>query len=92
VTAQGSLISELDDAIKSGGGDKRIETLRRITDLFLTHADRYQPEQVAVFDDVLGCMIRHIEGRALSELSQRLAPVDNAPLEVIRTLAMNDAI
>jgi uncharacterized protein (DUF2336 family) len=92
MNAQGSLISELDDAIKSSGGDRRIETLRRVTDLFLTHADRYQPEQVAVFDDILGRMIKHIEGRALSELSQRLAPVDNAPLEVIRTLAMNDAI
>jgi uncharacterized protein (DUF2336 family) len=90
--AEGSLISELDEAITSAGGNKRVETLRRITDLFLTHADRYQPEQVAVFDDVLGHMIRHIESRALAELSQRLAPVDNAPLHVVRTLAMNDAI
>ena len=92
MNAEGSLISELDDALKSSGGDRRIETLRRITDLFLTNADRYEPEQVAVFDDVLGHMIKHIESRALIELSQRLAPVDNAPLNAIRTLAMNDAI
>jgi uncharacterized protein (DUF2336 family) len=90
--AEGSLISELDEALTSGSVDKRVETLRRITDLFLTHADRYQPEQVAVFDDVLGHMISHIEGRALTELSQRLAPVDNAPPHVVRTLAKNDAI
>lgn len=92
MNVQGSLISELDEAITSGGSDKRVETLRRITDLFLTHADRYQPEQVAVFDDVLGHMIRHIESRALTELSQRLAPVDNAPRNLVRTLAMDDAI
>ena len=87
-----SLISELDEAIKSSGSDRRIQTLRRVTDLFLTNADRYEPEQVELFDDVLGHMIKHIESRALIELSQRLAPVDNAPLHVIRTLAMNDTI
>jgi len=87
-----SLISDLEAAITSSGSDRRIETLRRVTDLFLSNADRYDPEHVQVFDDVLGRMISHIESRALAELSQRLAPVGNAPLEVIRTLAMNDAI
>ena len=87
-----SLIADLEVAITSSGSDRRIETLRRVTDLFLSNADRYDPEQVQVFDDVLGRMISHIESHALAELSQRLAPVGNAPLEVIRTLAMNDAI
>ena len=87
-----SLISDLETAITSSGSDRRIETLRRVTDLFLSNADRYDPEQVQVFDDVLGRMIVHIEQRALAELSERLGPVDNAPLEVIRTLALNDAI
>lgn len=90
--AQASLISDLEAAITSSGSDRRIETLRRVTDLFLSNADRYDPAQVEVFDDVLGRMISHIEARALAELSNRLAPVSNAPLEVIRTLAMNDAI
>src|SRR5262245_44367833 len=90
--AAASLISDLETAITSSGSDRRIETLRRVTDLFLSNANRYDNEQVQVFDDVLGRMINHIEGRALAELSERLAPVDNAPLEVIRTLAMNDAI
>jgi uncharacterized protein (DUF2336 family) len=90
--AQASLISDLEAAIASSGSDRRIVTLRRVTDLFLSNADRFAPEQVEVFDDVLGRMISHIEGRALAELSERLAPVGNAPLEVIRTLAMNDAI
>ena len=90
--AQTSLISDLEAAITSSGSDRRIETLRRVTDLFLSNADRYDAAQVEVFDDVLGRMINHIEARALAELSNRLAPVNNAPLEVIRTLAMNDAI
>jgi Uncharacterised protein conserved in bacteria (DUF2336) len=92
VGAQASLISDLEAAITSGGSDRRIEALRRVTDLFLANADRYEPEQIEVFDDVLGRMINHIESRALAELSRRIAPVNNAPLRVIRTLAMNDAI
>jgi uncharacterized protein (DUF2336 family) len=41
---------------------------------------------------VLGHLIKRIEGKAMAELSSRLAPVDNAPAEVIRQLARNDEI
>lgn len=92
MSAQASLISDLEAAITSSGSDRRMEALRRVTDLFLANADRYEPEQIEVFDDVLGRMISHIEGRALVELSRRLAAVDSAPPRLIRTLAMDDAI
>ena len=87
-----SLIAELDDAIKSGSKDKRVDTLRRITDLFVAGADRFNDNQIEVFDNVLGRLIERIEARALVELGQRLAPVNNAPLEVVRRLAGNDDI
>ncbi len=45
-----------------------------------------------MFDDVLGHLIKRIEKKALVELSGRLAPVDNAPIDVIRSLAYNDEI
>jgi uncharacterized protein (DUF2336 family) len=87
-----SLLVELEDAIKSGSQDKRVETLRRVTDLFLSDADRMNEAQISVFDDVLVHLIQRIETRALVELSGRLAPVDNAPIEVIRNLARSDEI
>jgi uncharacterized protein (DUF2336 family) len=87
-----SLLVELEEAIKSGSQDKRVETLRRVTDLFLSDADRLNEAQVSVFDDVLVHLIQRIETRALAELSGRLAPVDNAPIEVIRNLARSDEI
>jgi uncharacterized protein (DUF2336 family) len=87
-----SLISELDAAIQSSSSDKRIATLRRVTDLFLSHAGQYDPEQMKLFDGVLMRMIGHIETRALAELGTRLAPVDGAPLDVIRHLANHDEI
>jgi uncharacterized protein (DUF2336 family) len=87
-----SLIVELEDAIKHGSQDKRVETLRRVTDLFLSDADRLNEAQIGVFDDVLVHLIQRIETRALAELSERLAPIDNAPVEVIRNLARSDEI
>ena len=59
------LIAELEEAVRSGSAEKRVETLRRITDLFLGEADRLNDAQVGVFDDVLGALIRRIETKAL---------------------------
>jgi uncharacterized protein (DUF2336 family) len=90
--ARNSVFAELESAIKSGSREKRIESLRRITDLFLSDADRFSEEQISVFDDVLCHLIKRIETKALVELSARLAPVDNAPIEVVQRLARNDNI
>ena len=87
-----SVIAELEGALKSGSSEKRLETLRRVTDLFLGDADRLNETQIKVFDDVLGHLISRIELRALIELSGRLAPVDNAPTDVVRQLARHDDI
>jgi len=87
-----SLIAELESAIQSGSKDKRIDTLRRITDLFVADADRLNDQQIDVFDDLLGHLIKRIEGKALAELSDRLGPLNNAPIEVVRRLARDDNI
>jgi uncharacterized protein (DUF2336 family) len=90
--ASHSLIAELEDAIESGSKDKRVDTLRRITDLFVSGADRLNDQQIDVFDDVLGHLIKRIEGKALAELSRRLGPINNAPTEIVRRLARDDDI
>ncbi len=87
-----SLLEELEAAISSGSPEKRVDTLRRVTDLFLNDADRLNEEQISVFDGVLCHLIKRIETKALVELSGHLAPIDNSPLEVIRQLARNDEI
>src|SRR3984893_9678356 len=87
-----SLISELEDAIQSGSKDKRVDSLRRITDLFVADADRLNDQQIEVFDDVLCHLIKRIEGKALEELSRRLAPINQAPSDIVRQLAGNDDI
>jgi hypothetical protein len=37
---QKSIIGELEDAIKSGSQEHRVDTLKRVTDLFMSGADR----------------------------------------------------
>lgn len=92
MSAPQSIIAELEDAIGNGPPDRRIETLKRATDLFLREAERLTEAQIAIFDDVLMHLIRTIEVMAKAELSRRLAAVDKAPIEVIRHLAHDDDI
>jgi uncharacterized protein (DUF2336 family) len=87
-----SLIAELETAIQSGSKAERIDTLRRITDLFLSAQDRLTAEQIDVFDEVISHLVKRMEKRALAELSERLSPIENAPTGVIRTLARDDEI
>jgi uncharacterized protein (DUF2336 family) len=90
--AQASLLRELEESIRVGDHDQRVTTLRRVTDLFVHRAEQYDAEQVALFDNVIIRLAAEIEKTALSELSGRLAPLNNAPPEVIGKLARDDSI
>src|ERR1035441_6359749 len=87
-----SLLPELEEVVQHGSAEKRAETLHRITSLFLDGAPSFNKEHVALFDDVIGCLIEEIEVKALAELARRLAPVPNAPTGVVVALARNDDI
>jgi uncharacterized protein (DUF2336 family) len=87
-----SIISELEDAVRSGSPAKRVDTLRQVTDLFLHDGERLSDEQVKVFDDVLCLLIARVETRARADLGARLAAVDYAPFQVIQHLARDDEI
>ena len=89
---RGPLISELEDAVRHGSQEKRVRALRGITDLFLGTKERLSEEQIDVFDEVLCHLITRMEARALIELSERLAPINNAPTNAIHTLAVDDEI
>jgi uncharacterized protein (DUF2336 family) len=92
MTLSNSLIAELEAAVHGGSLDKRIVSLRRITDLFLGGAEHFNDAQVGLFDDVLLHLIKRVEAKALAELSRRLAPAPNAPVGVIQHLARHDDV
>ena len=88
----GSLLDELQSTLAHGTVARRVETLRRVTDLFINGAVDYSDEQVGLFDDVFQFLIDHIEASAKMLLANRLAPIDTAPPLTIRALAFDDVI
>jgi uncharacterized protein (DUF2336 family) len=87
-----SLLDELQTTLAHGTVARRVETLRRVTDLFIDGAVDFSNEQIGLFDDVLQCLTEHIETSAKVLLSNRLAPINTAPPRTIRALAFDDLI
>ncbi|SEG46035.1 DUF2336 domain-containing protein [Bosea lathyri] len=85
-----TLLRDLEATMLRGSTDDRAQILSRLTDLFLSTAAGMDDDQVSVFDVVIGRLSRAIELRARIELSERLAPVSNAPSGVVRQLALDE--
>src|ERR1700686_4920759 len=92
MSAAPSLIPELEDIVQHGSPRRRAQALRRITTLFLDGASLFNEDHVRLFDDVFNRLIDEIESKARAELSHRLAPLSNAPGELISRLARDDDI
>jgi uncharacterized protein (DUF2336 family) len=86
------LLDELESAMATGSIARRIEILTSVTDLFINGAPHFSEDQVGVFDDVMACLIVTIEAKVRAKLAQRLAPIANAPSNVIHLLAFDDDI
>src|ERR1700749_1949425 len=87
-----SLLDELQVTLAHGTVARRVETLRRVTDLFINGAVDFSDEQIGLFDDVFQCLMHHIENSAKALLSNRLAAIDTAPPLTMRALAFDDII
>ena len=92
MSASASLIPELEDVIQRGSPEKCAEALQRIATLFIHGAKRFNEDHVGLFDDVLCQLVTEIESKARAELAQRLAPIANAPVELVRHLAHDNDI
>src|SRR5271170_3716450 len=96
-----SIVDQVEKVINTGSAEKRLETIKRVTDLFLSSAGNFNGEQIELFDNVLERLIKTIEIRAIADVSARialadmssqLAPVAKSPPSVVRLLAKNDEI
>ncbi|MBW8853845.1 MAG: DUF2336 domain-containing protein, partial [Bradyrhizobium sp.] len=87
-----NLLEELQAALSHGTVARRVETLRRLTDLFVNNAVDYSDDHVRIFDDVFQCLVEQIETSAKTQLAARLAPIGAAPPRIIRTLALDEVI
>jgi hypothetical protein len=86
-----SILSELEHAITARSGETGA-ILHQLTDLFLVNVGKYSVDQVDVYDDVFSKLVEKIESSARAALARRLAPIDGAPPNTIRSLALDDDI
>src|SRR4029077_11327849 len=75
-----------------GSQDKRAATVKRIANLFIDGAPHFNEDHIGLFDDVLCRLIVEIETKARAEMAHTLAPLKNAPTELMRQLAHDDDI
>ena len=87
-----SIVGELDAALQSGSEARRVDMLARIADVFVADAPRYSEEQLRFFDDIMGRLIDSVGTRARATLAARLAPIGNAPSDVMHALAFDHDI
>lgn len=87
-----SLIDELEASISQRNIGSRAEILRQITDLFVAGSGHFDGEQMALFDDVMNCLVNEIEHFARVTFGETLAAVEKSPPKVTRTLALDDLI
>jgi Uncharacterised protein conserved in bacteria (DUF2336) len=87
-----TIVNEVESALNYASPEKRVDVLRRVTDLFVDAAEQFTPDQTALFDNVLEQLVAHIESRAVVELSNRLAPIAQAPAKIVERLARHDNI
>ncbi len=90
--ASASLIPELEDIIQHGSQDKRAKMLKRIANLFVDGSPHFNEDHIGLFDDVLCRLVVEIEAKARAEMSRTLAPINNAPTELMKKLAHDEDI
>jgi uncharacterized protein (DUF2336 family) len=84
-----SFVNEVEEAIASKDATRRVDTLRRLTGLFVEQEAQLNEGHVEVFDEVILRLSRDVEQRARLELSERFSDLAKAPRKVIRSLAFD---
>jgi uncharacterized protein (DUF2336 family) len=92
MSAHQDLIEQLEQAFAQTDIRQRAETLRRLTDLFVTGAETFTDEQIDLFDEVMIRLVEEIDVSARAVFGRRMAEVAQAPVRVMRGLALDDAI
>src|SRR5438093_249049 len=68
-----SIVDEVEAAISAGSATKRLETARRVTELFLASAGSFNSEQVELFDTVLARRYPSVSRRIVGNPGARVS-------------------
>src|SRR4051794_12461014 len=89
-TASTEILADVRTAIAARSVGNYRGLVRHVTDLFVVNAEQLSENDVALFDDVLNDLIHEIDTAARALLALRLAPINNAPITVMRALARDE--
>jgi uncharacterized protein (DUF2336 family) len=82
----------MEAALSLGFRPRRFELLRRVTDLFIANVETCTDSQINIFDEIMEKLVERIERESLIELSERLAPLPKAPINISQRLSRDDDI
>jgi uncharacterized protein (DUF2336 family) len=85
-------LQEIEETLRKADPQKRHQTLRALTDLFLSGASNFDEKKVELFDDVFQALLDDSERSEIVDVSRRMAPVENAPRRLIKRLASDREI
>ena len=85
-------IDDIESAIQHADPTTRHQTLRAVTDLFMSSAAGLDNSKVGLFDGLFGNLLDDSDLEGVVDLSKRIAPVDNAPPRLVRRLAEDERI
>jgi uncharacterized protein (DUF2336 family) len=85
-------IHDIENAIQHADPQTRHQTLRAVTDLFMSTAPDLDENKVGVFDGLFSSLLDDSEFEGVVDLSKRIAPVYNAPPRLVRRLADDQRI
>lgn len=81
---------EIEQALSGAQPDWCASALRQIVDLFVSGASAYAPEHVSLYDVALNKLAERADQNELVDLSNKLAPIDNAPVGTVGYLARHE--
>jgi uncharacterized protein (DUF2336 family) len=92
MTTVTTILADLESALASRSEDQKNSTIARVTEMFSARADEYSPEQIGVFDVVIGRLASGVGVQSRIDLSERLAALGKAPHGVVRQLALDEIV
>lgn len=92
MTAVTSLIPGLDDIVRHGAPERRVEAVRKIASLFFEAAATLRPRQIDLFDGLLIDLVPHTDTFARVDLAERLSRLSRAPRVLVGQLARENEI
>jgi len=83
---------EVEETLKTADPRKRHETLHAVADIFLSQASSLDEQKVELYDEILNLLVNRADQHEIAEVSRRIAPIANAPRQLVKRLATDSNI